>query len=664
MTIVADNFIGLPVLVLLPIIGGIVCWMFGRTGEIRKQEFLCRTRSAVCILTVLAEWLITVFLIRSRGAGLQFMFPNLFGLGIGFELDGLRWILCLITTTVWFAVAVYGLDIHRSDTKKNRFDLYFLICEGATIGVFLAADLYTMLIFFEMMSMSSWVLVAHDETRDSWYAADSYLAYAVIGGLVTLMGLFLLYHLFGTVRISEIRALAAACPDRKLLYIAGALATVGFCIKSGMWPLHTWLPPSYTMAPTTATTLLSSVLSKTGVFGLAVILSQIFAGDRIVGFLVLALALITMVVGAVLGIFSTNIKRTLACSSISQIGFVLTGLATCLLLREENAFAAHGMVLHLMNHSLFKLVLFLSAGAVIMNITDGEYNAVRGFGRNKPLLIFGMLMGLWGLAGIPGGSGYISKTLLHESIVETIHLFESGGGPAFWMHVTEWVFLISGGCTFAYMTTLFVCVCVDRNEDPDVQAVYDRMKGKWCRLPSAVIIGLFALLIPVLGCAPFLMEALASFSDPFFAVSTVHPVHYLSFEILKGSMISILTGVVIYFLIVRRCLIRGGIYTDRWPASVDLEKNVYRPLLLHILPFAGSFLARSIATLPELIRIGFCRLLYSNNNNGVVIPGEDEYFSSYKTQEEADESFSTTLGTSLLLISIGMVIILVFLFLQ
>ena len=406
------------------------------------------------------------------------------------------------------------------------------------------------------------------------------------------------------------------------------------------------------------------MLSKTGVFGLAVILSQIFAGDRNVGFLVLALALITMVVGAVLGIFSTNIKRTLACSSISQIGFVLTGLATCLLLREENAFAAHGMVLHLMNHSLFKLVLFLSAGAVIMNITDGEYNAVRGFGRNKPLLIFGMLMGLWGLAGIPGGSGYISKTLLHESIVETIHLFESGGGPAFWMHVTEWVFLISGGCTFAYMTTLFVCVCVDRNEDPDVQTVYDRMKGKWCRLPSAVIIGLFALLIPVLGCAPSLMEALASFSDPFFAVGTSHPVHYLSFEILKGSMISILTGVVIYFLIVRRCLIRGGVYTDRWPASVDLEKNVYRPLLLHVLPFAGSFLARSIATLPELIRIGFCRLLYSNNNNGVVIPGEDEHFSSYKTQEEADESFSTTLGTSLLLISIGMVIILVFLFLQ
>ena len=134
MTIVADNFIGLPVLVLLPILGGIVCWMLGRAGEIRKQEFLCRTRSAVCILTVLAEWLITVLLIQSRGAGLQFMFPNLFGLGIGFELDGLRWIVCLITTTVWFAVAVYGLDIHRPDTKKNRFDLYFLICEGATIG--------------------------------------------------------------------------------------------------------------------------------------------------------------------------------------------------------------------------------------------------------------------------------------------------------------------------------------------------------------------------------------------------------------------------------------------------------------------------------------------------------------------------------------------------
>ena len=664
MTIAADNFIVLPILVLLPILGGLVCWALGRRGDIRGQALLCRTRSAVCILTALAVWLMTVLLISFRTSGIQFMFPELFGLGIGFELDGLRWILCLITTTVWLAVAVYGLDLHQSDTKKNRFDLYFLICEGATIGVFLASDLYTMLIFFEMMSMSSWVLVAHEETSDSWYAADSYLAYAVIGGLVTLMGLFLLYHLFGTVRISEIRALAAAYPDRKLLYTAGALASVGFCIKSGMWPLHTWLPPSYTMAPTTATTLLSSVLSKTGVFGLAVILSQIFAGDRAVGYAALALALITMVVGAVLGIFSTNIKRTLACSSISQIGFVLTGLATCLLLREENAFAAHGMVLHLMNHSLFKLVLFLTAGAVIMNIRDGEYNAIRGFGRNKPLLITAMLMGLWGLAGIPGGSGYISKTLLHESIVESIHLFESGGSPAFWLHVTEWVFLISGGCTFAYMTTLFVCVCAERNEDPGVQAVYDRMKGKWCRLPSAVIIGLFALVIPVLGCVPFLMESLASFSDPFFSAGTAHPVHYLSFEILKGSMISILTGVVIYLVFVRRFLIRNGAYTNRWPASADLEKNVYRPLLLQILPFAGSLFARTVATLPELVRIGFCRLLYSNNNNGVVIPGEDDHFSSYQTQEEADESFSTTLGTSLLLISIGMAIILVFLFLQ
>lgn len=660
-----ENFsIILPVLVFLPMAGGVLCWFLGHAGDQKGSAVLGTARTAFDIVITAAEFILVLIVSPVREVGLSFDFPSLFGLGIGFELNGLRWILCLITTVIWLAVSVYGLDYLKKDRHKTRYELYYLICEGSTLGVFLAPDMYTMLIFFEMMSMSSWVLVAHDETKSSWYAADSYLAYAVIGGLVTLMGLFLLYHLFGTVRISEMKALAAVCPNRKLLYVAGALTTVGFCIKSGMWPLHTWLPPSYTEAPTPITTLLSSVLSKTGVFGLAVILSQLFAGDLQVGYVALALALITMVVGAVLGIFSTSIKRTLACSSISQIGFVLTGIATSLLLGDENAYAVHGMVLHLTNHSLFKLILFLAAGAILLNTRDGNYNTIRGFGRNKPVLVFSMLMGLWGLAGIPGGSGYISKTLLHESIVEAIHLLEAGGGSVFWLHVTEWVFLISGGCTLAYMTTLFVCVCCEKNTDRKAQEHYDGMKGKWCGFASAFVIAFFALIVPILGCVPSLMEGLASYCDPFFGIGEWHTVEYLSFGILKGSFISILTGLLIYLIFVRRNLVIAGVYTDRWPASLDLERYCYRPVLLEFLPFFGALIARTISTLPELVRIGFCRLLYSGNHNGVVTPGEDDYFTSYKTAQEADEPYGATLGTSLLLICVGLVIVLVFLFLQ
>ena len=657
----ANYSVFLLILTFLPFVGGVLCWIIGSARDRRTVEG-SRPQSFVSILITAIEWILVMILLSVRHNGLNVAFPFLFGLGIGFELDGLRWILCLIAVTVWLAVAVYGRDYLRQSNHWTRYELFFLLCEGSTMGVFLASDMYTMLIFFEMMSMTSWVLVAHEETGSSHYAADSYLAYAVIGGLVTLMGLFLLYHLFGTVRIAEMKALAPTCSDRKLLYIAGALTAVGFCIKSGMWPVHTWLPPSYTQAPTTITTLLSSVLSKTGVFGLAVIMTQIFANDRNVGYVALCLALITMVVGAVLGIFSTNIKRTLACSSISQIGFVLTGLATTLILREEGIYGAYGMVIHLMNHSLFKLVLFLAVGAVILKLGKYDYNEVRGFGRNKPLLIFCVLMGWIGLAGIPGGSGFISKTLLHESIVEAIELVAESGGSTFWLHVTEWVFLISGGCTFAYMATLFICLCVEKNADAKVQAEYDQMKGEWIRTPSAVVIGLFALLIPVLGCIPRILEITASFSNLFFGLQYWHPVKYLSFEVLKGSGISILVGLIVYFLIVRRMLCLAGTYTNRWPASLDLEKNFYRPVLLKILPFIGALVARTIATIPELVRIGFCKLLYSDNTNGYVIPGENKTFTTYGRPPE--EGFGTTLGTSLLLISMGLVVVLVYLFLQ
>lgn len=660
----ANNTILLPLLVLLPFAGGVLCWLFGYLGDRKERAGLQRTRSLISILVTIAEWVMVMLLLSVRHNGVNYVFPSLFGLGIGLELDGLRWILCFIAVTVWLAVSVYGIDYMKQSMKRTRYELYFLICEGATLGVFLAPDMYTMLVFFEMMSMSSWVLVAHNETEKSHYAADSYLAYAVIGGLVTLMGLFLLYHMFGTVRIAELKMLAASYPNRKLLYVAGALTAVGFCIKSGMWPLHTWLPSSYTMAPTTITTLLSSVLSKTGVFGLTVILTQIFANDRNVGYVALALALITMVIGAVLGIFSTDIKRTLACSSISQIGFVLTGLATTLILQEEGIYGAYGMVLHLLNHSLFKLVLFLAVGAIILKLGVSNYNDVRGFGRNKPLLIFAMLMGLIGLAGIPGGSGYISKTLLHESIVEAIEVVKLNGQSPLWLHITEWVFLISGGCTFAYMTTLFVCVCVEKNSDAKVQETYDQYGKSWCGSASKIVIGLFALVIPVLGCIPRIMEILASFSNLFMGLELWHPVHYFSLEILKGAGISILVGLVVYFLFVRRKLLIAGTYTDRWPQSLDLEKSVYRPMLLNVLPFVGTLLAKSIATLPELIRIGFCKLLYSNNNNGVVIPGMDDTFTVYVAPEKDKSQFGETLGTSLLFISMGLVIILIYLLLQ
>ena len=327
------------------------------------------------------------------------------------------------------------------------------------------------------------------------------------------------------------------------------------------------------------------------------------------------LGLVTMLLGALLALLSVNLKRTLACSSISQIGFILTGIGMAVLLSsvgEENGLAVWGTFLHMVNHSLFKLVLFLCAGAVYMNLHKLNLNDIRGFGRKKPALGFCFLMGSLGIGGIPLWSGYVSKTLLHESMVEYAKAVGEGAAvlvnrgmasasagmpgivtslllnPGIWK-AAEWVFLLTGGMTVAYMLKLFIAIFVEKH--PTEQAKYDAMSTS-CMKPLSrfVLVGCSAL-IPLLGMTPHLsMDRIARAGEPFFqGDEMLHSVAYFSLGNLKGGVISVGIGVVLYVLVVRLLLMkkdeRGtAIYADRLPSWLDLENLVYRPLLLHILP--------------------------------------------------------------------------------
>ncbi len=214
------------------------------------------------------------------------------------------------------------------------------------------------------------------------------------------------------------------------------------------------------MAPAPASALLSGILTKAGVYGVIVLSCGLFYGQETWGQLLAVLGLATMFWGAFLAVFSINLKRTLACSSVSQIGFILTGIAMAVLLSaagEEPGLAVRGTLLHMINHAAFKLVLFLCAGAVFMNLHRLDLNEIRGCGRGNRLLAFCFLMGALGISGVPLWSGHVSKTLLHESIVEYAALT-----GYFWWRGAEWLFLFTGGMTAAYMTKLFVALFVER----------------------------------------------------------------------------------------------------------------------------------------------------------------------------------------------------------
>ena len=479
--------------------------------------------------------------------------------GLSFTLDGFRLTYAAVTAFLWIVTSLFSREYFRpgsghgsqgnhEERHMGRYWFFIALTFPATEGVFVSADLMTALVFFEILSFTSFTWVIHEQTKEAVTAAYTYLFIAVTGGLVLLMGLSLLKHATGTLVIAEL-AQAAASADQGEVLAASICILFGFGAKAGMFPLHIWLPMAHPVAPAPASALLSGILTKVGVYGILMISTTAMAGTAAFGWLLLVLALITMAVGAVKALFSLNIKRTLACSSMSQIGFILTGLAMCVLMGErgklsgEAAFALWGSILHMINHSLLKLTLFTSAGVVAMNLHELDLEKTRGFGRKKPALCLAFVLASAGISGIPLFNGYLSKTLLHEAITEGAAVLE---GQAAFLHCAEWVFMVSGGFTFAYMLKLFMNLFVWKNEDPARQEAFDRMGQGMDRLSMLCVCGP-AFLHLALG-VPAAAVRIGSF------VTGSGGLHFSPFsgESLAGAAVSLTIGAVLFFLVVPR----------------------------------------------------------------------------------------------------------------
>lgn len=601
--------LGLALLVFYPFLGGLCCYAVGKKSE--------KWRDLLAAFVAVAEFVLMALLFAGSGrraaAGIPEFFdmPEICGFGLHFTLDGFRLIYGMVAAFMWMMTTILSREYFTHHENRNRFYLFLLLTLGATLGVFFSADLYTTFIFFEIMSFTSYVWVAQEENEPSLRAAATYLAVAVIGGLVMLMGLFLLYHTLGTLTISELLPAAAKCADKKLLYTAGVCALVGFGAKAGAFPLHIWLPKAHPVAPAPASALLSGILTKTGIFGILIISSNLFLHDAAWGTLILAVGVLTMFGGALLAVFSIDLKRTLACSSMSQIGFIMVGIGMQGLLGEENALAVHGTLLHMINHSMIKLVLFMAAGVIFMNAHALDLNEIRGFGKRKPLLKGIFLIGALAIAGIPLFGGYISKTLLHESIVEF------GGGGL--MRAVEYIFLFSGGLTVAYMTKLYTAIFIEENEDKKVQKKFDGVRN-YMNPASAFALGGSALVLLVWGLFPHtIMDRAAELGQGLMHLEeSGHTVSYFSVTNLTGALISIAIGALVYGVVIRKLLMRkneagASVYINAWPAWLDMENLIYRPVLLGFLPFVSRLVCRALDSFLDTLTVILRKTLYRDS---------------------------------------------------
>ena len=315
-------------------------------------------------------------------------------------------------------------------------------------------------------------------------------------------------------------------------------------------------------------------------------------------------------------------------------------------LRWFEDMAVDGTILHILNHSLIKMVLFPAAGIIHLTTHSFDLNDIRGFGRGKPLLALVMGLPMLSLAGVPGLNGYVSKTLLHESIVEYVHL--AGNGAALFRGL-EVLFLFSGGLTLAYMLKLFVCLFLERNSLPEaILAQKWKQEGEHYAAPASVGVLLSYLLVMLrLGTDPSaVMDSIAAFARGFLGgTAPDHAVDYFATVNLEGAAISAAIGAGVYFLVVRTLLIQRGRYVDPIPPWLDLERSLYRPVL-RFLAQAAIVLATLADRLgPRLLFHGIpnlfqhLQLWWNRIRDRILLSLTGEVYSPRPTVEQAADDF-------------------------
>ncbi|NLO85223.1 MAG: sodium:proton antiporter [Clostridiales bacterium] len=567
----------------LPMLAAPLAWVLERKHKGAAILTMIITSAAVLGM------LVTLFVSALGGQETFLIWDGFCGLGLQMRADGFRALYACIAGVMWLVTSIFSRDYFKHGHAIGRYALFTLITFGAMVGLLLSDTFFSAFIFFEIMSLASYPWVAHEETPDAMRAAETYLYIAVIGGLVMLMGIFLLPNSMASMSFSQLPAAAQSVGVESLM-LSAILILVGFGAKAGAFPLHIWLPKAHPVAPAPASALLSGMLTKAGIFGMIVLTTFLMRGSDTFADLLFRLGVITMFLGALLAVFSVNLKRTLACSSLSQIGFIMVGVGLCGLLQGENGLAAYGTVQHMVNHSLFKLILFISAGVVAMNTGMLHLNDVRGYGRGKIVLHIAFLTAALGISGVPFLSGYISKSLLHEGLLEYIAHLQHMGLSATPYAIAEWVFIISGGMTFCYMLKLYICLFWQKH--PTKQAEFDAQK-KYLSPLSSIALLLCTAIIPILGTQPDLfMTGIGELSSSFLnAAAPAHHIEYFSSENLIGAGKSLIIGFVLYQFVCALLMDTKGedetIYLDRWPKKLDLENLVYRPLISLLLTIGG-----------------------------------------------------------------------------
>ncbi len=327
--------------------------------------------------------------------------------GLLLRADGLSALFLLVINAIGFACLVYATDyLDHLGGRAKFFGLFLILLLGLN-GVVLVHDLFSLYLYMEVASIAAYMLVAFTLEFDGIESALKYLLLSVVGTALILIAISLVYMRLGTLEFTAIKESLAQGAMPRLFLLTGTMFVVGFGLKAAIMPFHAWLPDAHPSAPAPVSAILSGVVIKVaGVYSLIRIFLGIYPRTPQIQGVFIILGVVSMACGAIIAYYQDDIKRMLAYSSISQIGYIMIGLGI------GHPLAIAGALFHILNHAQFKSLLFLNSGALQFRTGTRNMTEMGGLENRMPVTSTTSVFGTLAIAGVPPFNGFFSKLFI------------------------------------------------------------------------------------------------------------------------------------------------------------------------------------------------------------------------------------------------------------
>jgi multicomponent Na+:H+ antiporter subunit D len=401
----------LPLLVLATsFIPGLVIFMLPERAVVLRT--VLNLGGAVLKIILLVLMMFGVY----NGVEYEFRVPLVPGLDFVLHADALSLMFVNLSAVLWLATTVYAVGYLEDSPNRSRFFGYFSLCVTTTVGLAMAGNLLTFLVFYEALTLTTYPLVVHRGTEVARKAGRLYLAYTLFGGVLVLAGTIWLYSLTGTLEFIDRGFVAGLGLDPTVLRTIFWLLILGVGVKAALVPLHAWLPEAM-VAPAPVSALLHAVaVVKAGAFGVVRITYDVFgiefAAQLGVTLPLAVLAAVTILYGSVRALFQDDLKRRLAFSTVSQVSYITLGVAIA------GPIATIGGLVHLVHQGFMKITLFFCAGNYAETLGVHKVSELAGVGRRMPWTTAAFTLAAFGMMGVPPMVGFISKWYLGLGALE------------------------------------------------------------------------------------------------------------------------------------------------------------------------------------------------------------------------------------------------------